>query len=479
MPVLRGPHPCGAEPPWARTPRPGWASLPRLPPRIPIAATASCRDAPGSPGPAPTAASLTLSLSLGQERYEAAIQRSAKKTWAEIRQQRWSWAGALHHGSPAHKDGECRATAPGVPRLHGGAAGHGSAVLCARGMGPREPSSAPLLGGRAAIAPGCARARWGPSAAPCSRGAGRELEAARHGHRSAQGCAWGQPWLPAGTPRPHCPGLWQLGGGRHGLWSRARPLPSLVGVCAAACPLVPRLGGAVLGPSSSSVWMTVAGCAWLCRAPAVAAGGSAVPTAGARAGFSHWGFLRDTPRGSAPWLGTWRSPLSPDRRGDRAVADAGTAWCVRRRGGERRAPGVCLPRSCRGAAAAAPAAPARALRPGAVIWFRLSGLCVRVPCVRLRLVADSGMDPCVRGAAPGRVRQGDTFPCHLPRGRAAAAAASTLTRRSPSCHLHRQRAPRAVSSGGAWPQQRDPSSLRQCCRPPAPSWRCRSDPAPA
>ncbi|XP_005988580.1 MAP7 domain-containing protein 1a isoform X4 [Latimeria chalumnae] len=29
-----------------------------------------------------------------KERYEAAIQRSTKKTWAEIRQQRWSWAGA-------------------------------------------------------------------------------------------------------------------------------------------------------------------------------------------------------------------------------------------------------------------------------------------------------------------------------------------------------------------------------------------------
>lgn len=53
-----------------------------------------------------------------QERYEAAIQRSAKKTWAEIRQQRWSWAGALHHGSSAHKDGECGAGhAAGSPGL--------------------------------------------------------------------------------------------------------------------------------------------------------------------------------------------------------------------------------------------------------------------------------------------------------------------------------------------------------------------------
>ncbi|XP_010209413.1 PREDICTED: MAP7 domain-containing protein 1 [Tinamus guttatus] len=52
------------------------------------------------------------------ERYEAAIQRSAKKTWAEIRQQRWSWAGALHHGSPAHKDGasRCSVSAVNLPK---------------------------------------------------------------------------------------------------------------------------------------------------------------------------------------------------------------------------------------------------------------------------------------------------------------------------------------------------------------------------
>lgn len=34
-----------------------------------------------------------------QERYEAAIHRSTKKTWAEIRQQRWSWAGGLSQNS--------------------------------------------------------------------------------------------------------------------------------------------------------------------------------------------------------------------------------------------------------------------------------------------------------------------------------------------------------------------------------------------
>nr|XP_046255436.1 MAP7 domain-containing protein 1a isoform X5 [Scatophagus argus] len=38
-------------------------------------------------------------LEKNKERYEAAIHRSTKKTWAEIRQQRWSLAGALSHNS--------------------------------------------------------------------------------------------------------------------------------------------------------------------------------------------------------------------------------------------------------------------------------------------------------------------------------------------------------------------------------------------
>ncbi|XP_008119648.1 MAP7 domain-containing protein 1 isoform X1 [Anolis carolinensis] len=57
-------------------------------------------------------------LEKNKERYEAAIQRSTKKTWAEIRQQRWSWAGALHHGSPVHKDGasRCSLSAVNLPK---------------------------------------------------------------------------------------------------------------------------------------------------------------------------------------------------------------------------------------------------------------------------------------------------------------------------------------------------------------------------
>ncbi|XP_061452909.1 MAP7 domain-containing protein 1 isoform X2 [Rhineura floridana] len=57
-------------------------------------------------------------LEKNKERYEAVIQRSAKKTWAEIRQHRWSWAGALHQGSPAHKDGagRCSLSAVNLPK---------------------------------------------------------------------------------------------------------------------------------------------------------------------------------------------------------------------------------------------------------------------------------------------------------------------------------------------------------------------------
>lgn len=40
-----------------------------------------------------------------QERYESAIKRSTKKTWAEIRQQRWSWAGGLNQTS--RRESEC------------------------------------------------------------------------------------------------------------------------------------------------------------------------------------------------------------------------------------------------------------------------------------------------------------------------------------------------------------------------------------
>uniref|UniRef100_A0A8C2XFE7 MAP7 domain containing 1 n=1 Tax=Cyclopterus lumpus TaxID=8103 RepID=A0A8C2XFE7_CYCLU len=38
-------------------------------------------------------------LEKNKERYENAIHRSTKKTWAEIRQQRWSWAGGLSQNS--------------------------------------------------------------------------------------------------------------------------------------------------------------------------------------------------------------------------------------------------------------------------------------------------------------------------------------------------------------------------------------------
>uniref|UniRef100_A0AAV2MA70 MAP7 domain containing 1a n=1 Tax=Knipowitschia caucasica TaxID=637954 RepID=A0AAV2MA70_KNICA len=50
-------------------------------------------------------------LEKNKERYEAAISRSAKKTWAEIRQQRWSWAGALSQNS-SQKENRSLALSP-------------------------------------------------------------------------------------------------------------------------------------------------------------------------------------------------------------------------------------------------------------------------------------------------------------------------------------------------------------------------------
>lgn len=166
VPILHGAEPLRCLAPRAHVRWPGWVSLAHLPPSVPMAAIASCREAPVGPSPVPPAAGLTLSLSLGQERYEAAIQRSAKKTWAEIRQQRWSWAGALHHGSPAHKDGECRAGRghPWPCSSVGGAGGW--ARLCGAlwkaDETPQTRLSLILLWGHAAIALGCARLCRGP-----------------------------------------------------------------------------------------------------------------------------------------------------------------------------------------------------------------------------------------------------------------------------------------------------------------------------
>ncbi|XP_068591734.1 MAP7 domain-containing protein 1a isoform X4 [Cebidichthys violaceus] len=50
-------------------------------------------------------------LEKNKERYEAAIHRSTKKTWAEIRQQRWSWAGALSQNS-SQKEARTLALSP-------------------------------------------------------------------------------------------------------------------------------------------------------------------------------------------------------------------------------------------------------------------------------------------------------------------------------------------------------------------------------
>ncbi|XP_052328712.1 MAP7 domain-containing protein 1-like isoform X3 [Oncorhynchus keta] len=53
-------------------------------------------------------------LEKNKERYEAAIRKSTKKTWAEIRQQRWSWAGGLNQTS--RRQSRCSASTVNIPR---------------------------------------------------------------------------------------------------------------------------------------------------------------------------------------------------------------------------------------------------------------------------------------------------------------------------------------------------------------------------
>ncbi|KAJ7985265.1 hypothetical protein DPEC_G00350280 [Dallia pectoralis] len=54
-------------------------------------------------------------LEKNKVRYEAALQRSTKKTWAEIRQQRWSWAGAVSQNS-SQRESRCSISAVNLPK---------------------------------------------------------------------------------------------------------------------------------------------------------------------------------------------------------------------------------------------------------------------------------------------------------------------------------------------------------------------------
>ncbi|CAK6964345.1 MAP7 domain-containing protein 1a isoform X1 [Scomber scombrus] len=54
-------------------------------------------------------------LEKNKERYEAALHRSTKKTWAEIRQQRWSWAGGLSQNS-SQKESRCSVSTVNLPK---------------------------------------------------------------------------------------------------------------------------------------------------------------------------------------------------------------------------------------------------------------------------------------------------------------------------------------------------------------------------
>lgn len=113
-------------------------------------------------------------------------------------------------------------------------------------------------------------------------GGGCELEAVRHSPCSTQRSAWGQPChghtagSPAAVKSP-----WP-----QGLRSCTRPLQAVTGVCAAACPLVPRLGGGNAWPLQVQ-YGGDQGCMCDCRSWSRSLG-------------APWGLLGDTLHNSAP-----------------------------------------------------------------------------------------------------------------------------------------------------------------------------------
>nr|XP_033811927.1 MAP7 domain-containing protein 1 isoform X3 [Geotrypetes seraphini] len=107
-----------------------------------------------------------------KERYESAIQRTTKKTWAEIRQQRWSWAGALHQNTVAQKDARSLQLSPWessivdrlmTPTLSFLARSRSAATLLGSGkeLGKRHPARYPAV-------PVCPRSASASPLTPCN-----------------------------------------------------------------------------------------------------------------------------------------------------------------------------------------------------------------------------------------------------------------------------------------------------------------------
>lgn len=185
---------------------------------------------------------------------------------------------------------------PGWTKPQGSAGSAGSwawlcSALCKEGETPPNPARP-----RSAVGLRCRhpRLRQGPVGSlgfsPLSwhrvPQAGRKLEVVRHGDRSAQGRAWGQPGLPTGMwqPRARVAGSWA--------WV-VEPCKavavSCLGPCCGVSPCPPAGWGQRLAPPAPTrghrgcvrSWERVAvPClAVPCRAPVAAARGSAVPTA--------------------------------------------------------------------------------------------------------------------------------------------------------------------------------------------------------
>ncbi|XP_073418861.1 MAP7 domain-containing protein 1 isoform X5 [Dendrobates tinctorius] len=94
-----------------------------------------------------------LKYEKNKEKYEAAVSRTTKKTWAEIRQQRWSWAGALNPNSSGHKGDRSLQLSPWessivdrlmTPTLSFLARSRSAATLPGAHVCPRSASASPL-----------------------------------------------------------------------------------------------------------------------------------------------------------------------------------------------------------------------------------------------------------------------------------------------------------------------------------------------
>ncbi|KFO81272.1 MAP7 domain-containing protein 1, partial [Cuculus canorus] len=198
--------------------------------------------------------------------------RSAKKTWAEIRQQRWSWAGALHHGSPAHKDGasRCSVSAVNLPKHVDSIINKRLSKSSATLWNSPSRSKSPLrLPQRRGHSPAPSQ-RWGPPRSGFPPSPGPALQHGAHGERRSR--------------------LLFAGGG----WGLGALAPCLRAAPVGAAAATER---GCLSPDPAQDWAR-------CRCPSVPAGTQGWVPQRAASAVLHW-VLRDRPGSGRAARGCW------------------------------------------------------------------------------------------------------------------------------------------------------------------------------